>query len=84
MTTETNILYRVNIYFTTGKSLGFIGVDLDSKVCDQLSTDIRNVISCFESRVSNDVIKISDGHAMYYVNIYEIAYIEVLKRKSNA
>lgn len=80
MTTETNVLYRVNIYFTTGKSLGFIKIDLDSKVCDQLSTDIRNIISCFESRASNDVVKVSDGNAMYYINIYEIAYIEVLKR----
>ena len=73
--------YRVNIFFTSGKSLGFVNVDLTSTVCNQLSTDIRAVIDGYKSRTCHEVMKITEGKATYYINIYEIACIEILSRK---
>ena len=73
--------YRVNFYFTNGKSLGFIKVDLDSKYeqCDKRSQNIRNAIDAFNLR-DKDTMILEDNNASYMINIYEIAYIEVLRR----
>lgn len=76
--------HRVNIYFTNGKSLGFVNIDLDSDYskCDELSQDIRDAIEIFDTR-NQDTITIEDNNAEYYINTYEIAYIEILRRNKD-
>lgn len=72
-------LCRVNIYFVNGKSLGFINIDLKSENPESiLSKQLQDVIEAFSNRETKDALMIEDGRAIYYIDIYQIAYIEVL------
>ena len=74
------VKYRVNIYFSNGKSLGFIDIDLDSdKPEDTTSIELRKLINVYNERYQ-EVVQVHSGKALYYIDIYQISLIEVIKR----
>lgn len=79
---DSSITYRVNFYFTNGKSVGFINISMDTKYeeADSLSQKVRDAINAFNER-NKDTVCIQDKNATYYLNTYEIAYIEILRRE---
>lgn len=87
MYTNTPNMYRVYIYFISGKSLGFLNIDLDSSNTTMISTtsaDIRMLIDMFSHRSTssnfNAVCTIRDK-AMYYMSLKDITHIEVIPSK---
>ena len=79
---DSIVTYRVNFYFTNGKSVGFINISIDTKYeeSDALSQDVRDAIIAFNER-NKDTVCVRDKNATYYLNTYEIAYIEILRRE---
>ena len=76
------VTYRVNIYFTNGKSLGFVNIYMDDeKTTDETTLQIKKLIQTYEDRQKQlqEVVKIHSGKAEYYIDTYQISLIEIIK-----
>ena len=76
------VTYRVNIYFSNGKSLGFVNIYMDDEnTTDETTLQIKKLIKVYEERQKQlqEVIKIHSGKAVYHIDIYQISLIEIIK-----